>query len=251
MRSFPAFLLILFFTACAGKSTTVNKEALAKVRSVAIVAYTMDYNMDLKSSLGSALMGGEQKMGMSKVENRVVERPISKRSYGQLVKALKDAGFQVRGFTSTQKSPTLSSYYAKKVKTGFLPLQSRHERLEKQGVPQYHNVYSLKGSGKLASIARELKVDALVFAYIDTDVSNSFSLGPIGLGSYSYSSEVKLDVIDPRSEEKILSIALTGDGVDEEKEAKWIKDDPYQDNSYRGVIAAFENLAKQVKASRQ
>ena len=153
-------------------------------------------------------------------------------------------GWTVASYKKAVSSRTLSNYYKKPVKTGFLPLQSRNERLEKKGVPQYHNAYSLKGTGKYAKIAKELGVDALIFVYVDTQMSNSIGMG---LGTYKFKAKIKLDVINPRTEEKILSLTVDGDGIEEKKQARWFKDDLHQDNSFAGVQAAVGMLTDKMK----
>ena len=76
-------------------STSINKEEIAKIRRVAVVGFTMDYNLDLKGGLKSVLMGRERKMGMTKVDHHSGEKPISKHSYDYVIHKLKDTGWQV------------------------------------------------------------------------------------------------------------------------------------------------------------
>ncbi len=242
--------MAVLLTACGSMGGKFDKAAVEKVKSVAIVGYTMDYSMDLGDSLKSAVLGKEKTMGMGgKMDASSVESPVSKAGYDQVVKALKGASWKVIGADEAAASSTLKAFNGRSVKTGFLPLQSRHERQERTGIPHYHHIGALaaKDPAQMKAIARELGVDAVAFVYVDTNVGNSFSLGPIGLGTYEYSSSMIVDIWDPRSDQIIAKLAINGDGVKEDKTPKTFEGNVTMANTFTGVQAAARKLTSTLK----
>ncbi|MEM7647395.1 MAG: hypothetical protein AAF203_10830 [Pseudomonadota bacterium] len=230
---------ILLFTACG---SVYDQAEVAKVKRVAVVGYTMDYNLSTTGALKSVFTGGEKKMGMTKVTNKVVETRVSKASYDYLVKNLKKSGWQVADPKATAKSPSLKRFYNRRVKTGFLPLQDHHERYKRNGIPRYETIAGLRGSGELSKIAKELKVDALIFVYTDTNIGNPLAL----IGSTNYSSKILFDVYQPRGEKFILRMSVQGDSIDEMKDVGSF-DNVTQSNSFKGFQKACNKLMSDLK----
>lgn len=227
-------------------STSVDKVEIKKVRRVAIVGFTLDYSMPISGRLKSLLMGNESKMGMSKVGGRIVEKPLSKKAYDHLNRSLNKTGWKVLSKSQTESSTTLKAYYDKKVKKGFLPLQSGHERYEASGIPQFHNIQSLKKSEKLKQIAKELKVDALIFVYTLTNASNAFSLGPIAMGKTKYNAEFIFDVYHPFLNKNILKTVHTGGKVKLDSSQSKTKN-KREMGSYKGFVNATKELVTKIK----
>lgn len=51
-------------------------------------------------------------------------------------------------------------------------------------------------------------MDALIFLYIDTALSNALSIGPIGVGETKYSSVLRLEVYQPNTNSNIMRVNL-------------------------------------------
>ena len=240
------FLLSLVCTALAA-CATFDKEAVSKVKKVAIVGYTFDYNMSTSKQIGSSLMGGEKSVGsgtgmnMGKIVNKIKQTPVSKSAYNHIAKELKKTGWQVLPGNKVRQSPTLKAFYNKKVKMGMWPLKQGKERYRREGIPQNHFLAGRRGEGELAKIAKELGVDALVFVYAETDIGN-----PLGiLGPPKYSAKIMLDLMDKQGEKYIMRTSVNGDQV-KETQAFGNFDDITEANTFRGVKQATELLVDNI-----
>jgi hypothetical protein len=242
--------LVLTLAGCGTMGGKFDKAAVGQVKSVAIVGYTMDYKMDMGDTLKSAVLGGEKTDGMAgKTDTRSEETAISKASYEQMAKALEQLHWKVKDAEQTAASQSLKAFNARSVKTGFLPLQQRHARQERAGIPMYHHIAALaaKDPAQMKAIAKELGVDALAFVYVTTEFGTGFSVGPIGVGTYKYSSNIILDIYDPRSDQLIGKVTVNGEGVKEDKTPKAFGGDVIMANTFSGVKGAANQLVASIK----
>lgn len=248
MKSSLCFMLAAL-AGCA--STAYDKAAVDKVHKVAIVAYTIDYNLDLGAGLKSALMGGEQTMGMTgKIENKIVETDVAKAAYEELVKQLRNTSWKVSSPEAVASSPAVKAFYERRVKVGFLPLQAKHERYERAGIPQYHHIASLKGKtpNELQAMASQLGVDALAFVYVDTNLGHAASIGGFGVGSTKYSSSMIFDLYDPRTDKTILKVTVNGEPTTVEKNPKTFGGNATEAGTFLGIEKASAQLVDKIKA---
>lgn len=226
-------------------SVPMDKAALAKVRKVAVVGYTLDYNMDIKSSLTSSLLGNEKQMGMlGKSENKLVESPVSVAAYNRLTTALKTLNWTVLDAERVAGSRSLREFNQKSVKVGYLPLRGHHERQERTGIAQYHYLLATVGKDQtLKEIAKELGVDTLAFAHFDTSME-SFALG---MGSYKYHSMVQFDLYDAVTDKIIAKFTFTGEKVKEVSPMTEFGGNIVEANTVLGVKQACDNLTFEIK----
>lgn len=243
-------VLGLALTGCGSMGGKFDKTAVQNVKSIAIVGYTMDYKMGAGDTLKSAVLGGEKTDGMAgKMDQRSEETALSKATYDQLVKALHGMNWKVVSADDAASSSTLKAFNGKSVKTGFLPLQQRHARQERTGIPMYHHIGALaaKDPAQMKAIARELGVDALAFVYVNTEFGTGFSVGPFGVGTYEYKSNIILDIYDPLKGELIGKVTVDGEGVKEDKTPKSFGGDVIMANTFSGVQGASKLLVSKIK----
>jgi hypothetical protein len=248
-----ALLAIAISAAGCAMVPTEDKEAYSKIKKVAIVGYTLDYGQDVKSSLGSSLMGGggsTNSMG-GITENRPYESPISKAAYDNMVKALQQMKWTVVGADKVMTSAALREFHAKNMKWGSQPLQPRHERQERIGIPQYHHMNALVGkkNGPLQTIAAELGVDALAFVYVETNITYPVSMGGLGMGSASYYSQVNVDFYNPAKDQLMMRVRATGDEMKQGEGSKPFVTGSTEANTFGGVERAANAVVPQLKKS--
>lgn len=243
-------ILVLALTGCGSMGGKFDKEKVQTVKSIAIVGYTLDYKMGAGDTLKSAVLGGEKTDGMAgKMNQRSEETALSKATFDQVAKALGGMHWRVLDADRTASSSTLKEFNARSVKIGFLPLQQRHARQERNGIPMYHHVASLaaKEPEQMKAIAKELGVDALAIVYVNTEFGTGFSVGPFGVGTYEYKSNIILDIYDSRSSELIGKVIVDGEGVKEDKTPKAFGGDVIMANTFAGVQGASKLLTTKIK----
>ena len=238
---------LTFLLGCA--TTQINKEEAKKIRKVAIVGFTMDYKMSFKENLKSALMGNENTMGgnlQTKSTARVFDRKLAKLSYKSLAKELQSVGWDVLSYDRTQRSPTLKAYYNKKVKIGFMPLNRGFERIEANGIPQYHNIQSLKKTPQLEAIAKELGVDTLIFAYATSGWA-CMSVPVKGcVNTPKYFTSMVVKAYNPSSKQTVFTVSEKGPKIKATDDIKYgLKKREYA--MLMGNSVASKQMASKIK----
>jgi len=241
-------LLTLSLFGCA---SSYDKVEVEKVRTVAVVGFTYDYNLPMGKALLGGLMGKERKLGgpgslMGKTQNKLVQKPVSQKSYQYLTKALRKTGWRVLKQSDLKRSPTLAAIYRKKIKVGTLPLESNHERYRANGVEQFHYTHYLKKNGAAQKIAKELGVDALVFTYFNTDLK----LALLGMGKTKYKSKITMELYSPKVGKKIMFESITGDAITKTDSAKALaafNGSKTQYNTFKSSVRAIDQLVAKVQ----
>ena len=248
MRNFLFTLSVLsLFVGCA--STQVNKEEAQKIKKVAIIGFTMDYKMGIKENFVSALKGQENTMGgnvQTKSTAKIFDRKLAKLTYINLTKELENVGWKVVSYKDTLKSPTLNTYYKKKVKVGYLPLNSGFERIEAKGIPQYHNIQSLKKTPKLQQIAKELGVDTLLFTYANSGYS-CMSVPIKGcVNTPKYFTNIIVQAYNPNTRKTIFNFSEKGPKIKAAEDLKYgLKKREYA--MLMGNSVASKQMASKIK----
>ena len=248
MKIITVFALALT-TGCS--SMVVKNPEIQKVKRVAVVGFTLDYSLPLAGRFKSVLMGNESKIGMSKAGAHATTKPIAHKAYSTFVQDLKASGWRVLSKDKTLSSPTLNAFYNKKIKKGYLPLQSFKERYKVEGMPQYHYIQALKKTPKLQKIAKELGVDALVFVYFNTSINSFLSLGPIKIGPVHYRSQMMVDVYDPFIKKNVLKGGFTGKKTYLDKSQVYRKGSKTQYGTFQGLQNASKGIVAKMKDKMQ
>jgi hypothetical protein len=251
-RNFQIGLLTLLaplLLHCASLGT-FEKAKVEKIKRIAIVGFTYDAPLETSDHIGSALMGKEQSAGpglMKGMKNEFTsgETPISKAAYDHLATVLKQEGWQVRSAADVQASPTLSAFYNKSVKVGYLPLQQGEARYEREKIPQFPHAASLAGKGEFAKIAQELKVDALAIVYVHAKGSASIPF----VSKISHSADVMMNIFDPTEDKMIMNFSSGGKEVDGTTRTKIGKD--FLADMQKGTLASIDQFGVDLKKRLQ
>lgn len=173
--------VILFISGCASLGGTYEKEKVQKIKKIAVIGFSYDAPLETSDHVLSALSGNEKSSGPGMMEGQKWEKILpetsySKEVYDQLTAELKKSGWKVSSAADVKKSPSVTAYYNKSVKVGYLPLEKGDGRYERSGIPQYVNAASLAGKQEFAKIAKELGVDAVAIAYVHAKGSQSIPM---------------------------------------------------------------------------
>jgi hypothetical protein len=239
-------IVILALGGCA--SSKIKVEEAKKIRKVAVVGFTMDYSQSFKENFKSTLKG-EQKTqspnGFGVINGAFAKaEPLAQNTYKAVIKSLKKTGWDVLSYKETVKSPSLKNYYNKKVKKGYFPLVKGKSRIAAKGIPQHYYIEGLRKSPILDSIAKELGVDALVFAYSNTTKK---CMGVMGncVNTPKYNSQVMITVYDAIKDHKIVFSSFKGPNVKKQAQGKY-KMDRLKTAMWMANIKAFEGVSLKI-----
>jgi len=244
-------VMTLFSTAlligCAGGQLKV--EEAKRIKKVAIVGFTMDYTMSFNENLKSTLKGEQSNEGrpggIVTIDGSFGKAdPLAAYTYNEAFKSLSKMGWDVLSYKETLRSPSLKKYYNRKVKKGYFPLTRGKKRLGLNGIPQHYYIQGLRKSPVLDAITKELKVDALVFLYSNT---NKKCIGVAGncVNTPKYSSNILFNTYDALSDKTLINMNFNGPKVKKLKS-------PYQNLSKikSSMLAsnkkAFDGFAKKL-----
>ncbi len=208
--------LVLIASSCAGLVDKTDKEALQKVRSVAIVGFTFDQQeANSGKTLTDNLLGANDMGPMGKINVDVTESKIANYAYELAALTFQSKlGFKVLPQAKTAANAEVAKFYAAKdatFQTGVDPLMKQTYRYEAKGIPQAYYVH-FASKEKLNALAKSLGVDAIVLVRSKTRIAQSSVMG-IGVGSISSVNDVSALVYDPRTSDFIVVANVSGDPI--------------------------------------
>lgn len=238
--------LLLFITQCASLGGTYEKEKIQKIRKIAIVGFSYDMPLETGDHMMSALMGKEKSVGPGmmagqKMETASNETPASRQVYDQLVANLKKTGWQVRNAEDVKNSPSVKAFYNKNVKIGYLPLAQGDGRFERDGIPQYVHVASLKGKNEFAKMAKDLGVDAVAVVYVQAKGSQTIPF----VTTLKHSASFIFQIFDPNTDS--LAMLYTNDGKEVEGLTKTKLGKDFETSVQKGTLASVDKFGDDLK----
>jgi hypothetical protein len=209
--------MALILTACSGGQ--VKRERLQHVKRVAIVGLDLEQQKPVSGMDLAGLMLG--KKGSGSAEHKMaIESAHAEQVYNDLTAKLsRSSGWQVMKQADLKKHPAYTKLFREKTE-GMQSRPAVHERYEIYRAPGVLDTWPvmLLEEAQSKALAKELGVDALVYAKAQVNLNNSSLFSSmIGKGEFKPSSNLSLYVTEGVSGEKIL--VQTTEGPEVEKGA--------------------------------
>ncbi len=214
----------------SGIADKVDKEEVAKIKTVAIVGLTVDSAKgNNSSSIKDKLMGEEDNFGMGKLVE-LKESKLPEQVYDLTVINLsKKANFKVLPKEKVIQNAEIKKFFEKKnatIQTGVDPLMSGYDRYEMKGMPQKYYVMRADRQD-LVALAKSLGVDGLVFVTSKAHMKQSAVMG-MGVGKITSEADVHLAIFGANKGDFVMNYNQRGAEVNT------------KDNKFMGFISENE-----------
>lgn len=213
MRLLPLMILALALTACASK--IVKQEDLNRVHRVAIIGLDVQQQKSIsKADLVSIAL--KQNNSQATPRERTESAHIEGIYQSVATKIAANTGWKVIALNDVRKSPAYQKYFKEKTE-GFQNrpiINGRFNLYEAPGVLDSFAVMTTKAE-RLAALAREMNVDAFIYATSTVNLNNSSLMASmVGKGEFRPSSDFTLFVVDPPTGKKIFMNSAQGSKVE-------------------------------------
>jgi hypothetical protein len=204
-------LLTMLITGCA--STKIDKEALGRTKTAALIGFTVDERQPVSmAAIGKGMLGMEDGKGFGggKISFEIQNASYVDAAYDIATKTLGDRlhiQFLTRDVVGANAN--LKTLFDKKHATfqaGVTPLKPYYDRFEAQNIPQSYYV-QWADKQALNELAKSLGVDALVIVQSKTDLSAAI------VGSMNSTAQVSIMFYDPTQSDFTTYLNQQGDSV--------------------------------------